>query len=69
MTRLLLAALALALLAGCGKKGSPVPPGPAAAIIYPKSYPAPELPEVATRVAAHTVVLSPGVPAVTGCRG
>ena len=31
----------LLLLAGCGKKGSPIPPGPADAIIYPKSYPAP----------------------------
>ncbi len=31
--------LALGLLAGCGKKGSPGPPGPANQIIYPKIYP------------------------------
>lgn len=27
------------LLAGCAKKGPPVPPGPADQIIYPKAYP------------------------------
>ena len=32
-------AVALALLAACGKKGAPSPPGPADQIIYPKSYP------------------------------
>ncbi len=32
-------ALALALLAGCGKKGAPSPPGPPDQIIYPKIYP------------------------------
>jgi predicted small lipoprotein YifL len=31
--------LALGLLAGCGKKGGPVPPGPANEITYPRSYP------------------------------
>jgi len=31
--------LALVLLAACGKKGSPSPPGPAAEITYPRSYP------------------------------
>ena len=29
------------LLTGCGKKGAPTAPGPAGAIIYPRSYPAP----------------------------
>ena len=37
--RLVAAILALALLAGCGKKGAPVPPGPADEITYPKMYP------------------------------
>ncbi len=32
----LVAALALA---GCGKKGSPVAPGPADQIIFPRTYP------------------------------
>ncbi len=27
------------LLAGCGKKGDPSPPGPADQVIYPKIYP------------------------------
>lgn len=31
--------LALALLASCGKKGSPNAPGPANEITYPRSYP------------------------------
>ncbi len=31
--------LALVLLGACGKKGAPVPPGPAAEIIYPHQYP------------------------------
>ena len=35
----LMLAVALALLAGCGKKGPPSPPGPPDQIIYPKSYP------------------------------
>ncbi len=29
----------LVLLAACGKKGSPSPPGPAAEVLYPRSYP------------------------------
>ncbi|WP_180952892.1 hypothetical protein [Acetobacter aceti] len=29
-------------LAGCGKKGTPHPPGPASEIVYPRSYPAPD---------------------------
>jgi predicted small lipoprotein YifL len=33
-----LAALALGL-AGCGKRGSPSPPGPANEVTYPKVYP------------------------------
>ena len=39
MRAAILLALALGLLAACGKKGAPEPPGPAAKIIYPKSYP------------------------------
>ncbi len=35
---LLIAALGV-LLAGCGKKGDPSPPGPADQVIYPKTYP------------------------------
>jgi len=31
--------LAIGLLAACGKKGPPEPPGPPDKIIYPKSYP------------------------------
>ena len=31
--------IALVLLAACGKKGAPSPPGPAAEITYPRSYP------------------------------
>jgi hypothetical protein len=35
---LMLVVLALGL-SGCGKKGSPVPPGPPDQVRYPKSYP------------------------------
>jgi hypothetical protein len=36
----LMTALALcAALSACGKLGNPSPPGPAADIIYPKTYP------------------------------
>ncbi len=31
--------LAAGLLAGCGKKASPVPPGPANELVYPRQYP------------------------------
>ena len=31
--------LALTLLAACGKKGSPIPPGPSNEIVYPRQYP------------------------------
>lgn len=31
--------IALVLLASCGKKGSPNPPGPANEITYPRTYP------------------------------
>ena len=34
----LLLALAVAL-AGCGKRGSPQPPGPPDQVIYPRAYP------------------------------
>jgi predicted small lipoprotein YifL len=37
--RAVLVLLAVLALAGCGKKGSPTPPGPADQIIFPKSYP------------------------------
>jgi predicted small lipoprotein YifL len=38
--RALIIGLALcAALSACGKKGDPSPPGPAADIIYPKTYP------------------------------
>ena len=37
--RLVFAVLALALLAGCGKKGSPIPPGPPDQVIFPRAYP------------------------------
>lgn len=33
------ALLGVVLLAACGKKGPPVPPGPPADITYPRSYP------------------------------
>ena len=39
--RLLLAALVVFAVAGCGRKGEPSPPGPPGAISYPKAYPAP----------------------------
>ncbi len=39
MTRLLLVFTALTLLAACGKRGSPQPPGPKASITFPRSYP------------------------------
>lgn len=35
----LLGLLGLGLLAGCGKKGPPVPPGPPSQITYPRTYP------------------------------
>ncbi len=34
-----MALLALLALGACGKRGSPVTPGPAAEVIYPKAYP------------------------------
>ena len=38
--RAVLFALVLAvLLAGCGKRGPPSPPGPPDQVIYPKQYP------------------------------
>lgn len=39
MRALLALTIALAVLAGCGKKGLPDPPGPPDKIIYPKTYP------------------------------
>ena len=37
--RWLAALLALAVVAGCGKRGAPSPPGPADQITYPQNYP------------------------------
>ena len=39
MRTVLALAVALGLLAACGKKGPPSPPGPPDKIIYPKAYP------------------------------
>ncbi|MEA2741090.1 MAG: hypothetical protein QOH05_4397 [Acetobacteraceae bacterium] len=39
MRTLLALGIALGLLAACGKKGPPDPPGPPDQIIYPKMYP------------------------------
>jgi len=39
MRALIVLAVAFGLLAGCGKKGPPDPPGPPDKVIYPKSYP------------------------------
>ena len=39
MKTFLALAVALGLLAACGKKGPPDPPGPPDKIIYPKTYP------------------------------
>jgi len=33
-------AVALVLLAACGRKAGPVPPGPPDQVTYPRSYPA-----------------------------
>lgn len=38
--KLVLTLLCVLALAGCGRRGAPVPPGPAADIIYPHTYPA-----------------------------
>ncbi|HUM08703.1 MAG TPA: lipoprotein [Acidocella sp.] len=38
--RVALAMLCVLALAGCGRRGTPVPPGPASAITYPHTYPA-----------------------------
>ena len=38
-TALVAALAALMMLAACGKKGPPVPPGPQDQITYPRSYP------------------------------
>jgi predicted small lipoprotein YifL len=40
MKRVIVVILAGLMLAGCGRKGAPSPPGPASAVIYPHFYPA-----------------------------
>jgi len=40
MRPLILLAATLALLAACGKKAGPVPPGPPDQVTYPRAYPA-----------------------------
>ncbi len=37
--RMLMCAIVLFALAGCGKRGAPSPPGPPEDITYPKIYP------------------------------
>jgi len=44
LTGLFVLAVLLSGLAGCGRSGSPRPPGPPEAVTYPRSYPAPEPP-------------------------
>jgi predicted small lipoprotein YifL len=39
MRAILALAVAVGLLAACGKKGPPDPPGPPDRVIYPKTYP------------------------------
>jgi predicted small lipoprotein YifL len=40
MKHLVIATMLCLALAGCGRRGAPTPPGPAADIIYPHVYPA-----------------------------
>jgi predicted small lipoprotein YifL len=40
MKLLIVAVLAGLMLAGCGRKGAPSPPGPASDVSYPHVYPA-----------------------------
>jgi predicted small lipoprotein YifL len=41
MTKILvIAVLAGVMLAGCGRRGAPSPPGPASDVSYPHTYPA-----------------------------
>lgn len=40
MRALLMLLLATGLLAACGKKGAPQPPGPPDQITFPRTYPA-----------------------------
>jgi predicted small lipoprotein YifL len=36
---IVLALLGMLVVAGCGKKGPPSPPGPPSEVIYPRFYP------------------------------
>ena len=40
MKHLVIATMLCLALAGCGRRGAPTPPGPAADITYPHVYPA-----------------------------
>lgn len=41
MKNVVLVLMACLVLAACGRRGAPQPPGPAADVTYPRTYPAP----------------------------